>query len=271
MRIVSLAPSNTEILYALGAGDQIVAVTNHCDYPKQAQKKPKVGGWARIDDKLVRGFKPDLVLTSTVVQHTAPLRYKSYGLNILHVDPRTLDEVFESWVTIGKAVGREEQAQRIVAHTKKKIRNLELEMRNLRYRPRLYCEEWHKPPMVSGNWVTDLAKLAGAQYTLVKKGQISRMVTTEEIQSYDPEIIVVNICGAGKKAKRWVITRRQGWENISAVKHGQVWVVDDSLLNRPGPRLFQGLSFLTRLVSRYPKVNSPFVSRISFRQSSLPL
>ena len=250
MRIVSLAPSNTEILYALGVGDQIVAVTNHCDYPKQAQKKPKVGGWARIDDELVRKFQPDLVLTSTVVQHTAPLRYKKQGINVLHVDPRTLTEVFKSWVIIGVAVGKEKEARNLVTSTKKKMRNLALEMRNFRYHPRLYCEEWHKPPMVSGNWVRDLAMLAGARYPLVKKGQISRSVTTEEIVAYDPQLIVITICGAGNKPKPSLVSKRPGWENLSAVKSGQVWVIDDSLLNRPSPRLFQGLSFLSHLVTK---------------------
>ena len=260
MRIVSLAPSNTEILYALGVGDQIVAVTDHCDYPAAAKMKPKVGGWARIDDELVKMYKPDLVLTSTVVQHTAPTRYKLQGLNVLHVDPRTIDEVFESWITIGKSVGKEKEAKKLVVYTKKKTSHFELRTSNFAYHPRLYCEEWHAPPMVSGNWVRDLALLAGTDYSLVKIGQISRAVTTQEIQTYDPEIIIINICGAGKKAKKWIVTKRPGWEDLSAVKTGEVWVIDDSLLNRPGPRILLGLRALAHLVTRYPRR----VSRLRF-------
>lgn len=253
MRIVSLAPSNTEILYALGVGDEVVAVTDQCDYPEAAKKKPKVGGWAKVDDELVKKFKPNLVLTSTIVQYTAPKRYQLQGLNVLHVDPRTLDEVFASWITIGKVVGRERQAKELVAKTKRKIKALTFKLLALRYSPRLYCEEWHHPPMVSGNWVRDLALLAGTSYSLVKKGEISRPVSTDEIQKYDPEIIVINICGAGNKAKKWLVTKRSGWKKITAVRTGEVWVIDDSLLNRPGPRLVVGLGSLARLVRQYQK------------------
>lgn len=250
MRIVSLAPSNTEILYVLGVGDQIVAVTDHCDYPPAARKKPTVGGWARVDDELVKKYKPNLVLTSTIVQHNAIDRYKPHGFNVLHVDPRTLDEVFESWMTIGQAVGREKQARNLVRQTKEKISNYQLRITN--YKPRLYCEEWHAPPMVSGNWVRNIAHLAGATYSLVNSGEISRKVTTKEIQRYDPEIIVINICGSGTKVNKRIVTKRRGWETLTAVKTGGVWVIDDSLLNRPGPRLVFGLRLLAHLVAKYP-------------------
>lgn len=252
MRIISLAPSNSEILYALGVGDQIVAVTEQCDYPPAVKKKPKVGGFARVDDELLKQFKPNLVFTSTVVQHDSPARYKLQGLNVLHVDPRTLEEVFASWLTIGKAVEKEQQAKKLVRSTQDKIQKLTTKVQRLTYHPRLYCEEWHHPPMVSGNWVTDLAKLAGATYGLVKSGRISRKVTTKEIQTYNPEIIVITICGAGAKVDKRVVTKRLGWENLSAVRANQVWVIDDSLLNRPGPRLVLGLSELARRVSKYP-------------------
>jgi len=106
-RIISMAPSNTEILFALGLDKEIVAVTRYCDYPDQAMKKPRIGGWLDIKEELVRQYKPDLLLTSTFVQNKVTNKYKNMGMNVVSVMPTTLVGVFNSIKKIGKLVNRE--------------------------------------------------------------------------------------------------------------------------------------------------------------------
>ncbi|MBI4452883.1 ABC transporter substrate-binding protein, partial [Candidatus Woesearchaeota archaeon] len=115
-------------------------------------------------------------------------------------------------------------------------------------KPRVYIEEWHKPPTVSGNWVPSLVKTAGGDYSLIRGGVHSKEITTGQIQKYDPEIIIISICGMADKAPKEWVTKREGWQNLGAVKNGKVFVFDDSLLNRPGPRLTIGCEELAKII-----------------------
>ena len=247
-RIISLAPSNTEILYALGAEDRLVACTRYCDFPVEAAKKPRIGGWLDIKDELVLKHKPDLLLTSTFVQNNITERYKKLGLNIEALMPTTLVGVFNSIKKIGKLVSKEKEAESLIKKMNKKIAQIRQKSRFADHTPRLYIEEWHKPPTVSGNWVPTLAKIARANYSLIKAGHHSREVFLEEMQKYNPEYIILSICGMSDKAPKEWIAKRKGWESISAVKNNRVFVMDDSYLNRPGPRLMQGLEMLANVL-----------------------
>jgi len=247
-RIISMAPSNTEILYALGAEDKVVAVTRYCDFPAEAAKKPKIGGWLDIKEELVKEYKPDLLLTSTFVQNEITEKYRKIGMNVVSLMPTTLVGVFNSIKKIGKLVGKEKEAEFLVRNMNKRVNAVKNKVRNADFKPRLYIEEWHKPTTISGNWVPTLAKIAGANYSLIRAGYHSREIFVEEIQKYNPEFIVVSICGLSDKVPKEWITKREGWENLRAVSDGNVYVFDDSLLNRPGPRLADGLDKLARIL-----------------------
>jgi len=252
-RIVSLAPSNTEILYALGVQDRLAAVTRYCDFPEEAKKKPRIGGWLDINDELVKSYNPDLILTSTFVQNKITLRYKKSKRNIVALMPTTLKGVFDSISKIGKLAEREKEAEKLISSMKNKFFEIENKVKNHKtknkiYKPRIYIEEWHKPPIISGNWVPDMVKIAGGDYNLIKSGTHSKEVTTGQIQKYDPEIIIISICGMADKAPKEWVTKRNGWENLSAVKNNKVHVFDDSWLNRPGPRLTVGLENLAMVI-----------------------
>ena len=265
-RIVSLAPSNTEILYALGAQDRLVAVTRYCDFPEEAEKKPRIGGWLDINDELVKSYNPDLILTSTFVQNKITSRYKKSKMDIVAMMPTTLKGVFDSIIKIGSLVDKEKEANELIDSMKNKINEVKNRIQNYNKRNtinenpirknnqnkinkrRIYIEEWHKPPTVSGNWVPSLVKIAGGDYGLIKSGVHSKEVTTGQIQEYDPEIIIISICGMADKAPKEWVTKRGGWQNLSAVKNNRVHVFDDSLLNRPGPRLTIGLEQLAEVI-----------------------
>lgn len=250
-RIVSLAPSNTEILYALGAEDRLAACTRYCDFPESAKEKPRIGGWLDINDELVKSYNPDLILTSTFVQNKITSRYKKSKMNIVALMPATLKGVFDSIIKIGKLVEKEKEANDLVDSMKNRFNDIKNKVKNhnKKINPRIYIEEWHKPPTVSGNWVPDLVKIAGGNYQLIKSGIHSKEVTTGQIQEYDPEIIIISICGMADKAPKEWVTKRDGWEKLSAVRNNKVFVLDDSLLNRPGPRLAIGAEKLAEIIN----------------------
>ena len=247
-RIISLAPSNTEIIYALKADSILIAVTRYCDFPDNAKKKPRIGGWLDINDNLVKSYNPDLLLTSTFVQNKITDRYKKNKMNIVAVMPTTIKGVFDSIEKIGKLIGKDKESLQLITSMKKEINKIKNKIKDIKNKPRVYVEEWHKPPTVSGNWVPTLVKMAGGDYNLIKAGVHSKEVTTKQIQNYNPEVIVISICGMNDKAPKEWVTKRNGWENLSAVKNDKVYVFDDSWLNRPGPRLTIGLKNLAKVI-----------------------
>ncbi len=247
-RIISLAPSNTEILYGLKADERLAAVTRYCDFPEEAKQKPRVGGWLDINEELVKSFNPDLILTSTFVQNKITKKYKENKMNIIALMPTTLKGVFDSIEKIGKLVGKEKNAKELIESIKEKFDEIKNQVKQSKNKPRVYVEEWHKPATVSGNWVPTLVKTAGGDYGLIKSGTHSREVTTKQIADYDPKIIIISICGMSDKAPKEWITKRDGWQNLSAVRNNKVYVFDDSWLNRPGPRLTIGLEKLARVI-----------------------
>jgi iron complex transport system substrate-binding protein len=249
-RIVSLAPSNTEILYALGAGERVAAVTALCDYPPEAREKPKVGGWTNADLGKVVELAPDLVLTSTFLQDKIAGELRSRGLNVLHVRPFNLQQVVESFVEIGKAVGAEGEGRALAKRALDRLERVHYKVAACPCgrQPRVYLEEWSKPPMVSGNWVPELVELAGGKPGLAKAGEPSYAFRLEDLQKFDPEVILLNVCGAGERSRPELIPKREGWEGLAAVKTGSVFAIDDSVLNRPGPRLAEGAERIARLL-----------------------
>lgn len=259
MRIVSLAPSVTEILFAIGAGNEIVANTAYCDYPEDAKKIAKVGSWTYIDDEKIKKLKPDLVITSTVVQRQAHKRYKDF--KHIHLDPRSLDDICSDILLLGKITNHRKEASNLIKkmkHTKYLILNHLKSDRPLvdtySRKPKVYVEEWFDPPMAAGNWVPDIVNLSGGRYLYfpgIKKGDISRTVTDKEIKQFDPEVIFVSYCGYKNKSDPNKVLNRPGWHDINAVKNKRVYVLNDDLLNRPGPRVLQAVEEIRYILQSF--------------------
>ncbi len=251
-RIISLAPSNTEILYALGLEESIVGVTRFCDFPNDANSKKMVGGWIDVNDDLVNSLHPDLILTSTFVQDDITKRYQDSDLNIVAVRPKTLDEVYDSIFQIGQLTGREDQATILIEKMVNQFDEIQDSLQYATTKPRLYIEEWHKPPTVSGNWVPDIVAMAQTDYPLIKSGVYSTAVTTEQLIEFDPEYIILSWCGFADQASIETVKKRPGYDKLTAVKNNNIFVFNDSLLNRPGPRLVEALRLLVKTV--HPEV-----------------
>lgn len=240
MRIISAAPSNTEILYALGLEDKIVGTTSLCDYPESARKKPSIGGWSDgINYDKIDELDPDIILLSDQLQNDQASKL-SEKYEVLQVNPESLKDVFESIITIGKRFGKEDEASKIVSEMKEKIQEINLEGK------RIYCEEWMTPPMVSGNWIPGLIKAANGNYFIGEER--SREFDLEKLKEFDPEYIFLNVCGAGENIEAQKVLQRPEWQKITAVKNEDVYVIDDALLNRPGPRLVEGIKNLEHFI-----------------------
>ncbi len=245
MKIVSLSPSVTEILFAIGVGGEIVANTSYCDYPEESKKIPKLGSFTYIDDEKIKSLKPDLVISSTVVQNDAKVRYKNF--THIHLDPRSLSDIYDSIILLGQATNHLSEAQNVVHIMKRTQRSI----RNTQYshKSKVYIEEWFDPPMASGNWVPDIVRLAGGIYFPgIKKDDISRAVTKLEIQAFNPDVIFISYCGYKDKSNQNEILKRLHWQNISAVKNKKVFVLNDDLLNRPGPRVLEAVIEMRRFL-----------------------
>lgn len=240
MRIVSLAPSATELVFALGCGDQLVGRTAFCDYPPEAKAIPVVGGWTTAHIESVVPLQPDLVLTSTFLQDSIVVVLREREIPVCHTDPRTLTDVLCSFETTAAALGIPGRGHELRARLESQI----VPSPSARLSPalRVYAEEWHQPPMASGNWVPDLIRVAGGQ-SFLPSGERSRKVSLKEIQRFDPDTIILNYCGMEHvpvSAQVQYLSTREGWRHLRAVHAGRIMVVKDSLLNRPGPRLGEG-------------------------------
>ncbi len=253
MRIVSLAPSNTEILYALGCGDMIVADTRYCDYPEDAKKKKKIGGWLDINEEVVKQLRPDAVMTSTFVQDEVVAQCKKAGLKVFHVDPKILEHVFQSIMSIGEFVNHKSRALKLVNEMRSEFLKIRGAVSN-RKPVKVYCEEWYEKEQshASGNWVPKIIEIAGGK-SLCREGEESHVVSIAKIEEFDPDCIVLSICGRGNKVNKDFVTKRKDWNHLRAVQEGKIFVIDDSLLNRPGPRLVEGAKELARIFEQVAK------------------
>ena len=234
MKILSAAPSNTEIIYKLGLEEHLVGTTSLCDYPEKAVSKPSIGGWSQnLDYEKVDKLKPDVILLSDSLQNEQALKLEEKGYEILQVNPESLEEVFESIYSIGRRFNRAKEAENLVRKMKSELNTVNLQD------ARIYCEEWMDPPMISGNWIPGLISRANGHYFIGEER--SRKFDLDNLKDFDPEYIFLNVCGAGRNIDRKDILERPGWQEITAVKNENVFLVDDALLNRPGPRLVEGL------------------------------
>jgi len=174
-----------------------------------------------------------LVIASDDLQDGSVQRVREAGFEVLQVKPHSLEEVFESIREISRKVGKETAGDEIVQNMASELEEIEIEGS-----PKIYCEEWMNPPMVSGNWIPGLIETIGGIY-FIKEGRSHRF-DLEELKEFDPEYIFLNVCGAGTNLSPEEILKREQWQEITAVQNENVYVIDDGLLNRPGPRLVEG-------------------------------
>ncbi len=285
MRVVSLLPSSTEILFAIGAGDQLVGVTHECDFPTAARGLPNLTSSllptdaltpAQIDrhvranvhaasslyalnEHLLAALKPDLIITQElcavcavsyeiVAQAAKRLRGDP---GIVSLEPSSLDDVYANIAWIGELVGAQAGAQKLLAALR--AREAALRLRNAgRERPRTLVLEWTDPPMSGGHWMPGLVDLAGGQPILANAGADSRTLSWDAIANADPDVVIVVPCGFDlpHSLEAAGAIDHPIWVALRAVKSGRAYAMDgNAYVNRPGPRLLDSAEIFENAIA----------------------
>lgn len=252
--IVTLAPSATEILFALDLGDRLLAVDDFSDYPPEAKALPKIGGMnGTYNFEQIVALKPDLVLASGITAPEAIAKLEELNLTVVVVG--TADTTFESVQNdielIGEITGRADQAEALTAAMRQKIEALRLIVAKAESRPRVYWEldstDPSKPYTVGpGNFVHELIVEAGGTNIFADASSPFPQVSAEQIVAANPEVIVLASAAYGTTIES--VARRPGWQAIVAVEQGRIEPIDDNLVSRPGPRIVDGLEAAARII-----------------------
>jgi iron complex transport system substrate-binding protein len=283
-RIVTLLPSATEIVYALGL--EPVATSHECDYPPAANAKPAVNysrvdpeastheineqvaqadrgdGVYGIDVEALARADPDLIITQGICEVCAVDRVLVEDAveridadpEVLTTDPHSLEDVLDDVARIGRAVGREERARELVAELEARIDRVGTGVEDLAPDecPRVAVLDWTDPVMVAGHWVPGMVESAGGQCGLEEPGGRSRPREWTRIREYDPEVLVVAPCGFDLEQTRENLADlrdREGWADLTAVREGRAYAMDGhGHVNRPGPRLVDSLEALAGVI-----------------------
>ncbi|MGA8943705.1 MAG: ABC transporter substrate-binding protein [Thermoactinomyces sp.] len=245
-RIVSLMPSNTEILFALGAGDQVVGVTDQDDYPAQAGKLPKVGGFKVNVEKIV-SLKPDLVVANSGNEQEALDQLRSMGIPVLVTDSQTVKGVYEAIHLISLAANRAREADILVANMEKEIRTIYGKVVNIPddKKAKVWFELDSNLYTVGGDtFLNELIQLAGGKNVAAGlKGWPK--VSPEQVIKWNPDVIITTYGGVEE------IKQREGWQSLNAVKENRIYALDPALVSRPGPRICQGIGQMAKKL--YPE------------------
>jgi iron complex transport system substrate-binding protein len=283
MRICSLLPSATEILYALGLGDCVVGVTHECDFPPEAARKPALirprvdpksapaetdrlvaeiiargESIYAVDAELLASLSPDLIVTQDLCHVcaaspddlAAALTHFSKSPRVLSLTPRSLAEVWDDVRRVGEVTGRAKEAQALAEGLEHRVRAIEGAVR-ASSRPKVLCLEWLDPYYVGGHWVPEMVAKAGGQDVLGHEGEPSYRVRSEEIIASQPDVIVVMPCGydvVRTSAEFSSMPVPPGWTDLPALRDRRIFAVDaNSYFSRPGPRLADGVELLAHI------------------------
>lgn len=249
-RIVSLAPSNTEILFALGLGGKVVGVTNYCDYPEEAKSKEKIGGFSDPNLEKIISLKPDLVLATDM--HQKPVeQLEKLNIPVVILAPKNIPDMLKSIEIIGRISGKEAESLRLVETLKNRIKTVENKTAGIPQdkRPKIYYEVWPEPFTTAGpgTFVNDIIEKAGGENISGDAEKAYPQYSQEMIISKNPDIIIFSHHGSSKQTIEDIL-KRPGWENINAVKNNKVFYVDENIVQRATPRLVDGLEQFAKII-----------------------
>lgn len=250
-RIVSLAPSVTEMLFAVGAGDQVVAVTRFCDHPTPARRLPKIGGITplTIDLERIVSLRPELVLSSGDGQEGVLAGLARLGIPGRVLPAASLAEVFDRLLEVGHLTGHADRARRLRDELERRVERVRRSVarRASSARPRVLFLLWDRPLTTTGrSFVSELIELAGGDNVFAELTLAFPEVSLEAVIVRDPQVI---LAPDDVRLDLEALRRRPGWERISAVRAGRIYRVPGDAISRPGPRLVDALEILADLLA----------------------
>jgi iron complex transport system substrate-binding protein len=235
-RIVSLAPANTEIVAALGLTDALVGVTTFCDYPEEVTELPEVGDFVAPNIEAIAAADPDLILATTGVQADIVVQLEELGADVVAIDPQSLDAVFDSIVMIGDITGTPDEAAALTEEMRADLAEID-EAVSAEEPVSVFLEIAQDPLFTAGTGtlLDDLVGAANGANVVAEEGYVAYSV--EQLVADDPEAYLATLGSMSDPAD---IESRAGFEGLSAVEAGRVYVLDDNLVSRPGPRVALG-------------------------------
>jgi len=286
MRIVSLLPSATEIVCALGYGDLLVGRSHECDYPPSVSElpvcsRPRITIDARgaaidhsvrtivsqglsvyeIDEETLRSLAPDFIVTQTQCEvcavserevEQAVRDWLDGEAEIVSLHPGRLEDVWADIVRVAEALGNRRNGEDVVATLRERMSGIADTMAALERRPRVATIEWIEPLMAGGNWMPELVRMAGGENLFGEAGEHSPWMTLDALREAQPDVVVVTPCGFDlprTRSEMAPLTALAEWQTLEAVKNGQVYLADGhNFFNRPGPRLVESLEILTEIL-----------------------
>ena len=297
LRICSLLPSATEIVFALGLGERLVGVTHECDHPPEAARLPAVTastlGHERrdsreihrhiagalhagssiytLDQAQLERLDPDLILTQELCDVCA-VSYREVERavhrlegrrTVLSLEPSTLGTILESVRQVARTAGAADRGAALADDLRARLDAVAAATADVAVGPRVLALEWLDPPMAAGHWVPEMVRLAGGQDVLGREGQPSERVEWTSIAAAAPDVVVLMPCGFALERtieEHARMARPPEWAGLPAVQAGQVYAVDGSAyFNRPGPRIVTGVRILAEILhpGRFPRTTPP--------------
>ena len=283
MRICSLLPSATEIAFALGLADQVVAVSHECDYPPEASNRPVLtksaihqkihrslevdreveqrgGDIYEIDEKLLANLKPDLILTQELC-HVCAVSYTRVkeaarvldaDAKIVSLEPTNLEEIVDNILLVGRMTNKLAEAEKLAAQMLRRIDRVREKTKTVQDKPRVFFMEWLQPPWAGGHWIPQMVDYAGGFEGLGRLGKPSHRIEWDQVVEYEPEIIVLSPCGLDANQvmeEAHVLASYTEWNEIPAFQSSRIYAVNASAyFSRSGPRVVDGLEILAHII-----------------------
>ena len=284
MKICSLLPSGTEILFALGLGDQVTGVSDLCDFPAGARSKPVVSR-SRVDPSVLSSDEVEAAMTSLLANGENPYELDQNWLakespdviltqdlchvcevdagqvtglvagmdiqpHIVVLQPRTFAEILDSILEVGRVCEGEDQANIVIAGIRQRVQVIQDKLLAVTRRPLVFSLEGINPLVVGGHWIPDMLRLAGGIQEMFAPGCSAERLDWNVVREYDPDKLFIDLCSSdlarNLREVPWLETQ-SGWRDLSSVKRGQVYLIDHSYFSRPGPRTIEGLELLAGL------------------------
>lgn len=252
-RIICLTEETTETLYLLGEEDRIVGVSGYTVRPPEARRKPKVSAFINAKFEKIMALEPDLVFAFSDLQADIARELISRGVTVFTFNQRSVAEILQMILTVGRIVGCAEKAARLVTRLQSELGEIQRSAQCFPHRPKVFFEEWNDPLISGIRWVEELIELAGGEplYPELRNHKVAkdRILNASDVAAHNPEVIIASWCG--RAVKKSLIRERPGWSEVVAVRQGHVYEVKSTYILQPGPAaLTEGIRQLHYLIAR---------------------
>lgn len=244
-KIISLSPAITEILFALGLNQEIIGVSDYCDYPAEAQTKEKIGGFKDPNVEVIVSKNPDIVFASAGVQEELIQKLEELNIKVAVLDGDNIQQVIDNIEMAGKITGKEDKAREIVTEMEQRLADIKAKVKD-QPKPLVFFEVWDEPLMSAGSssFIHNIIDTAGGINVAADNSESYYTFSMEKLLEADPDVYIVNTHSHTPAN----VKNRNGYDVLSAVQNNKVFSIDENLISRAGPRVIQGLEEMAKII-----------------------